>query len=71
MQADDAPMRPNRPIILPKTSTMRILTNKSGSAASARAAVEPAMPTEIPQRRLHTPTVRPPQKSAYPVLAMR
>ena len=59
-------MRPNRPIILPKTSTMRIFTNKSGSAASARAAVEPATPTEIPQRRLHAPTVRPPQNSAYP-----
>lgn len=59
-------MRPNRPMILPNTSTMRILTNKSGSAASARAAVEPAIPTEIPQRRLHAPTVSPPQNSAYP-----
>ena len=59
-------MRPKRPMILPKTSTMRILTNRSGSAASARAAVEPAMPTEIPHSKLHAPTVRPPQNNAYP-----
>ena len=63
-------MRPNKPMILPKTSTMRIFTNKSGSAASASAAVDPAIPTEIPHRRLHTPTVRPPQKSAYPALEL-
>ena len=61
-----SPINPNRPRILPKTSTMRILTNKFGSAASARAAVEPAIPTQIPQRRLHTPTVMPPQKMAKP-----
>ena len=67
----NAPMRPNKPMILPKTSTMRIFTNKSGSAASASAAVEPAIPTEIPQRRLHTPTVRPPQNSANPGLAAK
>ena len=52
--------------MLPNTSTIKILTNKFGSAASAMAAVEPVMPTETPQRRLHAPTVRPPQKSAKP-----
>lgn len=61
-----APIRPKSPKMLPNTSTMRILTNKFGSAASASAAVEPVMPTQMPQRRLHTPTVRPPQKSANP-----
>ena len=57
-------MRPKRPIMLPKTSTMRILMKRLGSAASARAAVDPVMPTQTPHRRLHAPTVRPPQKSA-------
>jgi hypothetical protein len=42
---------------------MRIFTNNAGSAASAKAAVEPVMPTEIPQSRLQMPTVNPPQKS--------
>lgn len=42
-------------------------TYKPGSAASARAAPLPFTPTEIPQIRLHTPTVIPPQKTAYPV----
>ena len=64
MQADDAPMRPNNPMMLPKTSTMRIFTNKFGSAASASAALEPVIPTQTPQRRLHTPTVSPPQNRA-------
>lgn len=57
-------MRPNRPKMLPNTSTMRIFTNNAGSAASAKAAVEPVMPTEIPQSKLQMPTVKPPQKSA-------
>ena len=59
-------MRPNRPIMLPNTSTIRILTKRLGSAASAKAAVAPVIPTETPQRRLQEPTVRPPQKSAKP-----
>jgi len=62
-----SPINPNRPKILPKTSTTRIFTNKSGSAASDRAAVDPVMPTQTPQRKLHAPTVRPPQKRANPV----
>ena len=62
----NAPINPNSPKILPNTSTTRILTNKSGSAASARAAVEPATPTQRPQSKLHAPTVRPPQKRAKP-----
>lgn len=41
---------------------MRILTKSDGSAASEIAAVEPEMPTQIPQKRLQRPTVRPPQK---------
>lgn len=61
-----APIKPNSPKILPNTSTMRILTNRLGSAASAIAAVEPVMPTQAPQRRLQAPTVSPPQKMANP-----
>ena len=45
---------------------MRIFTNRLGSAASANAAVDPVIPTDTPQRRLHAPTVRPPQKIAKP-----
>lgn len=62
----DSPIRPNRPRILPKISITRILTKSWGSAASASAAVEPVMPTEMPQRRLQIPTARPPQKRAKP-----
>jgi hypothetical protein len=40
---------------------------KLGSAASARAAELPLMPTETPHIRLHVPTVMPAQNSAYPV----
>ena len=61
---EDAPIRPNKPRMLPNTSTIRTFTNNAGSAASASAAVEPVTPTEIPQRRLQKPTVKPPQKSA-------
>jgi hypothetical protein len=57
----NAPISPNRPRIEPKTSTMRMRTNRLGSAASEMAAVEPVMPTVIPQNRLQSPTVRPPQ----------
>lgn len=53
-------------MILPKTSTTKILTNRFGSAASDSAAVDPVIPTQTPQRRLHAPTVRPPQKRAKP-----
>lgn len=60
-------MSPNKPMMLPKTSTTKILTKRLGSAASARAAVAPVMPTQTPQRRLQAPTVRPPQNSANPV----
>lgn|ERR1700722_4094027 len=60
------PINPKRPMILPNTSTTRIFTNRVGSAASASAAFDPAIPTEMPQSRLHTPTVIPPQNSANP-----
>jgi hypothetical protein len=49
------------------TSTIKILTNNWGSAASAKAAVEPVIPTETPQRRLQNPTVSPPQNNEYPI----
>ena len=62
------PMSPKRPRILPKTSTTRIFTKRSGSAASEIAAVEPVIPTQTPQRRLQTPTVRPPQNNAKPAI---
>jgi hypothetical protein len=62
----DAPINPNNPIMEPNTSTINIRTKRLESAASAMAAFEPVIPTEIPQRRLHIPTVRPPQNSAKP-----
>lgn len=43
------------------------VTCSAGSAASARAALLPLMPTQTPQIRLHMPTVSPAQKRAYPV----
>lgn len=43
------------------------VTHSEGSAASARAALLPLMPTQTPQIRLHMPTVNPAQNSAYPV----
>ncbi|CAG8533185.1 1590_t:CDS:2 [Acaulospora colombiana] len=54
------------PMIDAKTSTTSMRTNKVGSAASEIAAVEPVMPTAIPQKRLQRPTVRPPQNRAKP-----
>lgn len=39
-------------------------THKLGSAASARAALDPLMPTLIPHTKLQAPTKRPDQKSA-------
>lgn len=44
-----------------------ITTYRDGSAASARAAPLPLIPTATPQTKLHRPTVRPDQKRAYPV----
>jgi len=52
-------MTPNRPIALPKISTIRILTNRAGSWASARAAPDPTIPTHTPQNKFEKPTVRP------------
>lgn len=76
-------IRPNNPRMAAKISIVRILTNlglsvrvvehrsgsaySDGSAASARAALLPLMPTQTPQIRLHMPTVRPAQNNAYPV----
>lgn len=60
-------MSPNRPRMLLKTSITKILTNKLGSAASAKAALEPDTPTAMPQSRLQAPMVRPPQKREKPV----
>lgn len=60
-------MRPKSPRTEPKISMTRILTNRAESAASATAAVDPVIPTQIPQTRLPRPTVRPAQKSEKPV----
>lgn len=62
----DEPDLTHSPNTLPKISTTRILTNNVGSAASARAAVAPVMPTDTPQNRLHIPTVSPAQKMENP-----
>jgi hypothetical protein len=42
-------------------------TYSVASAASARAALLPLMPTQTPQIKLHMPTVSPAQNNAYPV----
>jgi hypothetical protein len=47
--------------------TVHPKTHSEGSAASARAALEPLMPTLTPQIKLHMPTKTPLQNSAYPV----
>ena len=63
-------IRPNRPMALPKISTMRILTKSAGLAASDRAAPEPTWPTPVysshysvqqtwPTQRPHTRLTRP------------
>lgn len=57
---------PNKPNTEPKISMTKTLTKSCGSCASASAALEPVMPTQMPQRRLQMPTVRPPQKMAKP-----
>lgn len=44
-----------------------VRTYKLGSAASARAALEPLIPTDTPQTKLQAPTRRPDQKRAKPV----
>lgn len=54
-----ATITPNSPIALPKISTIRILTKRLPFWASARAAPLPTMPTQMPQKRLENPTVRP------------
>ncbi len=54
-----AMIRPKRPMALAKISTMRILTKRDGSAASARAAPDPTWPTQMPHTRLTRPVVRP------------
>ena len=53
---------PKRPIALAKISIIRILTNKAGFAASAKAAPEPTTPTAKPQTKFEKPTVNPPPK---------
>ena len=51
-----AMMRPKRPRTEPKISIIKTLTNSFSLAASAKAAEEPTMPTQMPQIRFETPT---------------
>jgi hypothetical protein len=44
---------------LAKISIIRIRTNNEEFWASAKAAPEPTRPTQIPQNKLHKPTVKP------------
>lgn len=60
-------MSPNKPKMLLNTSITKILTNKLGSEASASAALEPEIPTPIPQSRLQQPMIKPPQNNENPV----
>uniref|UniRef100_A0A1B0A8P1 Uncharacterized protein n=1 Tax=Glossina pallidipes TaxID=7398 RepID=A0A1B0A8P1_GLOPL len=52
-------IKPKRPIAEPKISTIKIFTNKTEFAASAKAAPEPTTPTETPQNKLTKPTAKP------------
>ena len=52
-------IRPNSPIALAKISIIRILTNRVGFWASARAAPEPTTPIAVPQNKFDNPTVKP------------
>ncbi len=58
-----ATIRPNNPITLANISTIKILTNKLGFWASARAAPDPTIPMQDPQNKLEIPTVNPAPKS--------
>jgi hypothetical protein len=60
-------IKPKSPMTDAKISTIKTLTNNVGSAASARAALLPTIPTLTPHAKLHRPTVRPAQNKAYPV----
>ena len=59
-------MSPNSPMALPKISTIRILTNRAGLAASESAAPDPTWPTQRPHTRLTRPVVTPAPNIAYP-----
>ena len=48
-------MSPNKPNTLPNISITKTLTKRVGSAASARAALDPVIPTASPHARLHSP----------------
>lgn len=50
---------PNKPIALPKISTIKIFTNNAAFCASAKAAPLPIIPTQIPHDKLERPTVKP------------
>jgi hypothetical protein len=56
-------MTPKSPSALPKISTTRILTNRSGFCASERAQLEPATPTQMPHARFEKPTFTPAARS--------
>jgi hypothetical protein len=59
-------INPNNPITDAKISTINTLTNNVGSAASARAALLPTIPTLTPHAKSHSQTVSPAQNIAYP-----
>ena len=61
------PIKPNKPKIELKISMTNILTNNVGSAASAKAALLPVIPTLTPHNKLQIPTVKPPQNNEKPV----
>jgi hypothetical protein len=60
-------IKPNNPKTDPKISTTKILTKSEESAASLIAAVDPVIPTAIPQIKFEIPTVNPAQNNEYPV----
>lgn len=59
-------IKPKSPMAEPKISMMRILTNNDEFAASANAAPEPTIPTDIPQNKLTKPTDKPEPNITYP-----
>ena len=58
-------MTPNIPRALPKISTIRILTNKVASFASARAQLLPETPTQTPLPTFVKPAASPAKNTAY------
>jgi len=61
-------MSPNIDKALPKISTIKIFTNRTGFCASANAQPLPTTPTHNPEDMPLTPAIMPEAKRMYPFL---